>query len=214
MFVLVQCAQLNNKIKNYCGQKVFQCIFWMWTLFAFYFGAFKIIPYKLHYVKLHSSMLNTAAVGKDCFLKHISQCVIKMYAFMFKNKSEISGFRMIHYNDPWHIYRSGQHGILPEDTIIFYAGINILFWVRNSSFVFHSLDVCASFFGNWHEGWIYICFIDLTFTFKSWSKRMFSSLRSRCTTAFCKRAETHMRPCTAPPSFLQSDVFSLHAKTV
>lgn len=42
---------------------------------------------------------------------------------------------------------------------------------------------------------------------------MFSSLRSRCTTPFYKRAEIHMRFCTTVSSCLQSDVSPLCMQT-
>lgn len=74
-------------------------------------------------------------------------------------------------------------------------------WNSLIYFLTHALS--HFFVWKWKKGSVCACFIDFTFTFRSLSKRMFSSLRSRCTTPFCKRAETHSLRFTV-------EVFSLH----
>lgn len=99
MFVLVHCAQLNNTLKWLWAESVpmyvqnvhVVCIlFWNWennpiTITKI---SLPLLPWLFSHSKQlqHSSMLNTSAVENDCFLKHISQCVIKMYVLMFRNK--------------------------------------------------------------------------------------------------------------------------------
>lgn len=121
-------------------------------------------------MRLHSSMLNTYR-WKYVASWNASVCVIKMYAFIFQNKKVYQGSS----DEPVH---SGPTTLSSEDLSSYHS---VLFLDGNIFYFPSSIR-------NWYEGSARVHLIKLTFTFRSWSRRMFSSLRSRCTTPLCKES--------------------------